>query len=181
MASTMSSASPAAVKARILAELSGVSSWKEFLDAPIRLVTADIVDEATRSALDALPSSVRLLGDTLALEYALEGRVPVVILRLREGQARRLRASDLPRTDRALRLEVLRGRHAPLRAASLAELDDLLREVEHHPARRRSPDAHLLGQRHPIYFLDSVCPFNVRSMARMAAMQASGDVAAFPQ
>ena len=123
-------AAPGAVKSRILAELREVSSWKQFLDTPIRLVTADVVDEATRSVLDALPSSVRLLGDTLALEYVLEGRVPVVVLRLREGQARRLRASDLPRTDRALRLEVLRGRHAPLRAASLAELDDLLRDVD---------------------------------------------------
>lgn len=32
-----------------------------------------------------------------------------------------------------------------------------------------------------IYFLDSVGPFNVRAVARMASMQAAGDVAAFSQ
>ena len=42
------------------------------------------------------------------------------------------------------RLEVLRGRHAPLRAASLAELDDLLREVE----RRGDYKKGLRAERH---------------------------------
>jgi len=90
----------------------------------------ELVDEATRATLDALPTSLRLLGDTLALEYAVEHGRGVVRLHLREGQARRLRASDLPKLDRPLRFEVQQGRRPPIVAATLEELDEALRRAE---------------------------------------------------
>ena len=46
----------------------------------------------------------------------------VARVRLREGQAKRLRTGDLPPLDRPLRFAVQRGRHAPILADTVAEL-----------------------------------------------------------
>jgi len=48
--------------------------------------------------------------------------VGVARLRLREGQARRLRERDLPSLDRPVRFIVLRGKREAVRADSLADL-----------------------------------------------------------
>ncbi len=132
-AGTLPNAAPGAVRRRVLQQLEGVSSWADFQGTPVRLS----VDEATRATLDALPISVRLLGDTLALEYAVEHGRGVVRLHLREGQARRLRASDLPRLDRPLRFEVQQGRRPPIVAATLEELDEALSRIEQSGRRGR--------------------------------------------
>ncbi len=53
----------------------------------------------------------------------------VARVRLREGQAKRLRADELPPLDRPLRFAVQRGRHAPLLADTVPELQALLRRA----------------------------------------------------
>jgi hypothetical protein len=50
-------------------------------------------------------------------------------VRLREGQAKRLRADDLPPLDRPLRFAVQRGRHAPLLADTIPALQALLKRA----------------------------------------------------
>jgi hypothetical protein len=134
---TLPEAAPGAVRRRLLGQLDGVSSWDDFQRATPRLQVEEIVDEATRSRLDALPMSVRLLGDTLALEYALEHGAAVVRLHLREGQARRLRTSDLPALDRPIRFEVQQGRRPPIIATTLPELEESLRKAEKSGRRER--------------------------------------------
>jgi len=122
----------------VRAQLEGVTSWSSFLAARLELNPAGLVDETTRAALAQLPSAVRVKGDTVALEYDLEGPTPVVLLRLREGQARRLQPRDLPTLDRPLRFEVIRGRHPPVRASTLPGLHaELGRLARRGPRERR--------------------------------------------
>jgi hypothetical protein len=52
---------------------------------------------------------------------------------LREGQAKRLRADEIERLDRPLRFAVQRGRHPPLLADSISDLQALLRRAPKPP------------------------------------------------
>lgn len=110
----------------IRAQLRSVTSWDAFLETPVRVDVGDFVPPAVAAELDALPSSAMILGDRVPLFYDLEGGAGVVRLRLREGQARRLRGRDLPAVDRALRFSVYRGKREMARAASLEELARVL-------------------------------------------------------
>ena len=116
--------------------LSGIHSWDQFLTTSISLDPADLIPEPLRRALDALPSAASLLGDRVPLSYEIEDGRGVVRLRLKEGQARRLRARDLPAVDRPLRLSVLRGRREVLRVGSLDELRAGLAGLPRHEHRR---------------------------------------------
>jgi hypothetical protein len=115
-------------------QLGQVTSWDVFMATRLRLDPVDLVDADTRLELAALPSAVRVKGDTVALAYDLEDGQPVVRLRLREGEARRLHPRDLPVLDRPLRFEVIRGRHPPIRASTLSGL-----QVELNRLARRDP------------------------------------------
>lgn len=119
---TLREASPDAVAAALASQLAGVASWSDFLQARLDLDPARFVSEATREALDGLPSSVPLFGDRLPLYYDIDHGAPIVRLRLREGKARRLRPGVIPPLDRPLRFTVLRGRSEVLQASSLEEL-----------------------------------------------------------
>ncbi len=134
-------AEPGAVRRAIRLQLDPVGSWEGFLAAPIAVEIAGVVPETVRRELDALPSAVPLFGDKVPLIYDLEGGAPVVRLRLKEGQARRLRPRDLPVLDRPLRLSILRGRSEVLRVGSLEELraglQALPRRDRGHGRRRR--------------------------------------------
>jgi len=89
-----------------------------------------------RAPLDQLPASVHVLGDRIPLSYEIEPTGGVVRLRLKEGQARRLRPRDLPALDRPVRFTVLRGRGETVRADGL---DDLRRQLAAlPPAERRT-------------------------------------------
>ncbi len=135
---TLEAASRDRVRAVIRRQLDGITSWESFLGTRLTLDPAALVDERTRETLAALPSSLRIKGDAVALEYDVEKGEAIVRLRLREGQAKRLQPGDLPPLDRPLRFEVVRGRHPPVRAASLA---DLKTELGRRPRRE-------LRQRH---------------------------------
>ncbi|HKW40323.1 MAG TPA: helicase-related protein [Gemmatimonadales bacterium] len=114
------------VRALLAARLSDVDSWDRFINTPLGLEVDGMIPEAERRRLDALPSSVHLYGDRVPVDYEVEQGVGVVRLRLKEGQARRLQARDLPPFDRPMRFTVLRGKRDAARSDSL---DDLRRQL----------------------------------------------------
>ena len=89
-----------------------------------------------RDALEALPASVQLLGDRIPLRYEIEDGRGVVVLSLREKQARRLRNTMLPEFDRPLRFAVRRGRREIIRVADIASLRAALDQLPQRQARR---------------------------------------------
>src|SRR3989454_461138 len=110
------------VTARLAAQLARVGSWDEFINARLELDVDQMVPEAERRALDALPASVHLYGDRVPVDYEVEQGIGVVRLRLKEGQARRLQPRDLPPFDRPVRFTVLRGKREAARSDSLEDL-----------------------------------------------------------
>jgi ATP-dependent helicase HrpA len=124
---------PGALLARIRQQLDRVTSWDDFIRTPVVLHPAQLVDAATRERLEALPGRLHVRGDAVPLDYEIQGGEGVARIRLREGQAKRLRLDELPRLDRPLRFAVQRGRHPPLLADTIPALQALL---------RRGPRAH---------------------------------------
>jgi ATP-dependent helicase HrpA len=133
---TLPEASPGTVRERIETQLDSVRSWDDFLATRIVLEPAVMVDQATRARLDALPGMIRVRGDAAPLDYEVAGGVGVARVRLREGQAKRLRAGDLPPLDRPLRFALLRGRHPAVLVDTIPELQAALRR----PPRANPPD-----------------------------------------
>ena len=82
----------------------------------------DVIPADVRQGLDCLPTSAQILGDRVPIDYGLDAGKPVAILRLREGQARRVRRRDLPELDRPLHFSVFRGKLEVVKADSLDEL-----------------------------------------------------------
>jgi hypothetical protein len=132
----------------LLVPLEGVDSWTRFLATPLAIDPSRLVPAERWAALDALPSMTRVRGDAAPLEYEVEGGQGIVRLLLREGQAVRLSAEDLPAVDRPLRFGLLRSGETPLKAATLDDLRALVaaerergryRRVRQ-PGRRRGPD-----------------------------------------
>ena len=130
---TLTETSPAVVRERIEAQLAPVRSWDDFLATRIVLEPGAMVDQATRAQLDVLPGMIRVRGDAAPLEYEVADGVGVARVRLREGQAKRLRAGDLPPLDRPLRFALLRGRHPPVLVDTIAELQAELRRAPRVP------------------------------------------------
>jgi hypothetical protein len=110
------------LRQRLRDQLQDVTSWEDFLQARILLSPIELVHEHVREALFQLPSMIRIRGDAVALDYALDDGVAVVRLRLREGQAHQLLERDIPELDRPIRFTVVRGGEEAIRAASLPEL-----------------------------------------------------------
>src|SRR5881296_876136 len=107
---------------RLAAQLEHVTSWEEFINTRVALDVDELIPEAERRALDALPASVHLYGDRVPVDYEVEQGIGVVRLRLKEGQARRLQPRDLPPFDRPVRFTVLRGKREAARSDSLEDL-----------------------------------------------------------
>ncbi len=141
---TLAQASAAALRPRIRSALAEVTSWQQFLDTRVALDADALVDAATRSRLLELPSMVHLLGDAVPLDYEVEDGQGVVVLRLREGQLRRLKAGELPKVDRPLWFSVMRGPKPALRGRTLEELRDA---IQNEPRERRGRHAELRGPR----------------------------------
>src|SRR5207249_3281170 len=125
------------IAARLAGQLERVASWDDFLDTRLALDTDEIIPVAVRQELEALPSSVHLYGDRVPVDYELENGEGIVRLRLKEGQARRLQARDLPPFDRPLRFTIVRGKREALRADSLEELR---RQLSGLPREERARD-----------------------------------------
>jgi len=129
--------SPEAVWQRIRAQLEGVSSWDQFMHTRVVLELDGLIDAESRAGLEQLPDMLRIRGDAVPLDYEIEDGQGVARVRLREGQAKRLREGELPELDRPLRFAVQRGRHPPLLAESIPTLQSLLR---HAPKADRQED-----------------------------------------
>jgi ATP-dependent helicase HrpA len=135
---TLLSASDDALRVDLRRQLEPVSSWSDFLRTPLSLDPFERVPPDMREQLDRLPNMVRLAGDAVPLEYDVERGAGIVRLRLREGQARRLRMQDLPQFDRPLRFIVYRSDERPIEAATLEDLQEKLAA------------AHRTGERKPV-------------------------------
>ena len=124
---TLPSLSPDALRLRIRRQLDRVTSWDSFLEVRLDLAAGELIDDDTRERLEALPARLHLRGDAVPLDYEVEGGIGVARVRLREGQARRLRQEELPPLDRPLRFAVQRGGHPPIQADTIAALQSALR------------------------------------------------------
>jgi ATP-dependent helicase HrpA len=124
---TLAAVSPEALRSGIRAQLENLRSWDEFMRGRISLNPGELVDGAVRERLESLPGRVHLKGDAVPLDYEVQNGEGVARIRLREGQAKRLRPDELPRLDRPLRFSVQRGRHPPLMADTISDLQALLR------------------------------------------------------
>jgi hypothetical protein len=150
---TLPAVAPQNLRAEVRRQLESVVSWEQFLGTRIQINPAGLLDPATRQRLEALPGSIHLKGDAVPLAYEIQAGQPVARVLLRQGQAKRLRQSDLPRLDRPLRFALQRGRHPPLHADTLPALQALLRtgadphDEEDHGRRHRHPKKR--GQHHP--------------------------------
>jgi hypothetical protein len=124
--------SPEALRARVRAQLEQVDGRDAFQHARVIVEPDALIDAETRAALDALPAMARIRGDAVPIDYELVGGTGIARVRLREGQARRIRSDEIPPLDRPVRFAVQRGRHAPILADSVAELQTLLRRAPRH-------------------------------------------------
>jgi ATP-dependent RNA helicase HrpA len=145
---TLSAAAPEAVKQSIIEQLAGVTDWASFGATPVTLEVERRVPDSERERLLALPGSVRLFGDAVALHYEVGPEGGVARLRLREGQALRLQEGDLPRLDRPLRFAVMRGQHSALEADTLEGLRTALRQADAEERRERERGRRFRGPRH---------------------------------
>jgi ATP-dependent helicase HrpA len=132
------------LRARIRERLAEVSSWQEFLGTRVTLDADSLVDGTTRARLLELPSMVHLLGDAVPLDYEVEDGAGVVVLRLREGQLRRMRPEDIPLVDRPLRYSVMRGAKPALHGKTLDELREAIRTE---PRERKERHTEFRGPR----------------------------------
>jgi hypothetical protein len=139
--------SPEAIRLRLRQQLETLSSWEDFQRTRVALDPAELVDEPTRQRLDALPGMVRVRGDAAPVEYELQRGEGVARVRLREGQAKRLRADEVPVLDRPVRFAVQRGRHPPILADSIPDLQALLRRAVKPEGRRASRHGRRPGRR----------------------------------
>jgi len=130
----LAAADPERGAAALEAELAQVHSWDEFLNTRLSIDVDGLISAPARTALDELPASVHLLGDRVPLSYEVEPAGGVVRLRLKEGQARRLKERDLPTLDRPVRFTVLRGAREAVRADGL---EDLRRQLAALPQAER--------------------------------------------
>ncbi len=136
------------MRALIRRQLEGVSSWDEFLRTRIVLDPAELVGVEDRERLQALPGSLHVRGDAVPLDYEIQNGEGVARVRLREGQAKRLRADELPRLDRPLRFAVQRGRHPPILADTIPALQEMLRRSPRtHADEDSDPGRHRGGRR----------------------------------
>jgi ATP-dependent helicase HrpA len=151
---TLGQLAPEALLARVRAQLEPVTGWDEFQRTRILVEPEELVHAETRARLDALPGMMKIRGDAVPIDYEVAGGEGVARIRLREGQARRLRPDEVPALDRPVRFAVQRGRHAPLLSDTVTELQSLLRRTpragEDDPAggRPHRPGGHRRRQGH---------------------------------
>ena len=139
--------SPDALRLRLREQLETVTSWEDFQRTRVTLDPAELVDEPTRQRLDALPGMIRVRGDAAPVEYEVQHGEGIARVRLREGQAKRLRPDEVPVLDRPVRFAVQRGRHPPILADTVRDLQALLRRAPKPEGRRGSRAGRRPGRR----------------------------------
>jgi ATP-dependent helicase HrpA len=133
---TLPAIAPAALRGRIRVQLEQVRSWRDFLETRLSFDPAGLVELEVRERLEALPRMVQVRGDAAPLDYEVMDGQGIVRVRLREGQAKRLRLDELPKLDRPLRFAVQRGHQPPLLADTLPGIQALLRRAPKPPRDR---------------------------------------------
>jgi len=126
---TLPDLSPDALRRRIRDQLQPVDSWDRFVHLSIALDPTSLIDAGTRERLDALPGMLRIRGDAAPLDYEIVNGEGVARVRLRQGQAKRLRSDEIAVLDRPLYFAVQRGKQPPLLADSVSQLQALLRRA----------------------------------------------------
>ncbi|HEX5726659.1 MAG TPA: hypothetical protein VFX98_14380, partial [Longimicrobiaceae bacterium] len=139
----------------LAAKLEGVDSYAGFLETPLRLSADEVMPAEERERWLSLPDTITLEGAEYPLDYyveddgtaAVRARIPAHLLGYMDDAA-------VPELDRPLRWTVVRGKHEPLRAATLEEARRLLHESRRHGrnGRRREEERERprrKGQRHP--------------------------------
>lgn len=137
-----------ALRQAIRAQLQSVMSWEDFLRTRVVLIPGELIQEHVREALLQLPSMIRIKGDGVSLDYAIEDGGGVVWLRLREGQAHQLQERDVPQLDRPVRFTVVRGGEEAIRAGSMAELKAQLKGLGSRKPKAKKPHGRDGKQRH---------------------------------
>ncbi|HEU4524517.1 MAG TPA: hypothetical protein VFR62_05815, partial [Gemmatimonadales bacterium] len=135
---TLPDLAPEALRNRVREQLEGLESWDDFKRTRIALDPTGLIDQASRERLTALPGMVRVRGDAVPVDYELRDGEAVARIRLREGQAKRLRLDEVPVLDRPIRFAVQRGRHPPLAVDTLPELQAALRKGPRHDQDERA-------------------------------------------
>ncbi len=113
----------------VAAQLTGVNSYREFMEAPIRLDADALVPREERERWMALPDTVELHGEHYPLDYAFDGETPVVRARVPAKLLYRLDEDELPTLDRPLHWTVTRGKREAVRAATIEEAKIQLSEA----------------------------------------------------
>ncbi|MEP7327253.1 MAG: DEAD/DEAH box helicase [Gemmatimonadota bacterium] len=139
---TLLQVAPEALRTLLMEQLTGVVSLEMFLETRVALDARTLVHEHVREALLGMPSMVHIHGDAVPLDYRIEDGVPIVRLRLREGQAQQLQQRDVPDLDREVRFTVVRGGDEAIRAGTLAELKTMLRGLAGKGRKERPRQRH---------------------------------------
>jgi hypothetical protein len=123
---TLAGVDGSVIRAALGRRLQDLTRFDDFLRADLALDVGDFVPAERRRALEALPSSITVVGETCRLDYEVEDGTARVRMRLKERIARTLLEHELPSLDRPLVFSVMRGRHGAIRAGSLEELRSAL-------------------------------------------------------
>jgi len=113
-------------------QLAGVSSMDDFRSARLAVDVDKFVPLDVRERLERLPNQVTIRDREVEMDYDVEDRDGerrgVVRLRLPEKIARTLTDAEIPDLDRPVRFVVLRGQRGAVRAETLDELQERLKQ-----------------------------------------------------
>jgi hypothetical protein len=113
-------------------QLAGVSSMDDFRSARLAVDVDKFVPLDIRERLERLPNQVTIRDREVEIDYDVEDRDGerrgVVRLRLPEKIARTLTDAEIPELDRPVRFVVLRGQRGAVRAETLDELQERLKQ-----------------------------------------------------
>lgn len=124
----------------LVEKLSGVNSFAEFMETPLKVDPDELVPAEERARWMALPDAIWIGDRQYPLDYVLEGDQAVVRARIPAKTLNEVDEDALPELDRPLHWTVTRGKHEAVRAATLDEARVAVRETSS-ATRARARDA----------------------------------------
>jgi ATP-dependent helicase HrpA len=113
-------------------QLAGISSMDDFRSATLAVDVGKFVPLDVRDRLERLPNHVTIRDREVEIDYDVEDRDGkrrgVARLRLPEKIARSLTDAEIPELDRPVRFVVLRGQRGAVRAETLDDLQERLKQ-----------------------------------------------------
>jgi ATP-dependent helicase HrpA len=125
--------------AHIAAQLSGVRSYREFLETPIEIVPDRLMPPEERARWLSLPSTIELAGREWPLDYAIEDGIAVARARVPAKVLDQVEAYELPTLDRPLQWTVQRGKRGEVRASTLEDARRKVGQAAAAASRTRGP------------------------------------------